>query len=63
METALFLAQHGRIYSEFVSGLGRALIGIDQGDISKYGSEAGWVLGRFRELDWSDLVENVLFLA
>ena len=41
----LFLARHGRIYSECVSGLGRELIGIDQGDISKYGSEAGWVLG------------------
>ena len=29
VETALFLARHGQIYSEFVSGLGRELIGID----------------------------------
>ena len=41
----LFLARHGRIYSEFVSGLGRELIGIDQGDIGKYGSELGGCLG------------------
>ena len=45
MKTVLFLAQHGRIYSECVSGLGMELIGIDQGDIGKYGSELGGCLG------------------
>ena len=41
----LFLARHGQIYSEFVSGLGLELIGIDQGDIGKYMSELGGCLG------------------
>ena len=41
----LFLARHGQIYSECVSGLGRELKGIDRGDIGKYGSEVGGCLG------------------
>ena len=41
----LFLTRHGQIYSECVSGLGLELIGIDQGDIGKYGSELGGCLG------------------
>ena len=28
VQTVLFMAQHGHIYSELVSGLGRELIGI-----------------------------------
>jgi hypothetical protein len=28
VQTVLFMARHGHIYSEFVSGLGRELIGI-----------------------------------